>query len=161
MKQYKDSPYYIDKNGKVFRKWDNNYKIRKTQISTTGYEIIDLQWNGNCEKQYIHRLVAELYIDNLENKTQVNHINGVTTDNNLNNLEWVTPQENILHALRVLGRKEKYYNFRPKLNKEEIQEIKEKYKKFDFSQKTLSEKFNISRHEIGFIIKYQLWNYIK
>ncbi len=160
MKQYKDSPYYIDKNGKIFRKWKNNYKIRKTQISD-GYERVDLQWNDNFETKLVHRLVAELYIDNLDNKTQVNHINGISTDNNVNNLEWVTPQENILHALRILGRKEKYYNSRSKLNKEEIQEIKEKHKESNFSQKTLSEKFNISRHEIGFIIKYELWEHIK
>ena len=57
---------------------------------------------------YLHRIVAELFLPKpLEHQTQVNHIDGDKTNNCVTNLEWVTDGENLLHAYRVLGRKQK------------------------------------------------------
>lgn len=57
--------------------------------------------NGESGTQYVHRLVAQTFLPNPENKLFVNHLNGIKTDCNLSNLEWVTHSENQKHAIRM------------------------------------------------------------
>lgn len=66
--------------------------------SRSGYFSMSLCYNGKIKNHHFHRLKALKFIPNPENKKEVNHKNGIKTDNSFSNLEWVTPSENRLHA---------------------------------------------------------------
>jgi len=85
-------------------------KIRKLQKNRYGYLMVGLYKNGISKYMTVHRIVANAFIPNSQNKPEVNHKNGIKTDNRVENLEWVTSQENVLHSFRELGRKGKSNN---------------------------------------------------
>lgn len=77
-------------------------KIRKVQQHPSGYLVIGLRKKGKKFKVYvIHRLMWEAFRGPIPKNMQINHKNGIKTDNNLNNLELVTHAENIRHAART------------------------------------------------------------
>lgn len=80
-------------------------KMLKHSINKNGYCILNLCENCAPTFKQVHRLVAETFIPNPENKEQVNHINGIKTDNRVENLEWCTNGENQIHRHRVLKQK--------------------------------------------------------
>jgi len=75
-----------------------NAKNLLPNLDTTGYYRISLCKNHIHKKTSVHRLIALHFIPNPENKPEVNHINGIKTDNRIENLQWNTYSENIKHA---------------------------------------------------------------
>lgn len=77
--------------------------IKKIRFDKDGYCKVSL-WKNNSKigkGKLVHRLVAQAFIPNPENKTQVNHINGIKCKNRLFNLEWNTAKENTNHAIKM------------------------------------------------------------
>lgn len=73
-------------------------KLRKTQKNDDGYLCLLFCVNYIRYTKYIHRLIAEAFIENPLNLPEVNHINGIKLDNSIKNLEWCTHQNNMVHA---------------------------------------------------------------
>ena len=129
---------------KSFKK--GKIQIRKVEVDLNGYVHCGLHKNGKTKHAFLHVLVAQAFISNLEGKTQVNHINGIKTDNRVENLEWVTPAENIAHAFETGLRKSGCEHFRAKLTAEQVREIRRDcvHGDLDFGVKAFARKFNVT-----------------
>ena len=84
-------------NGKT-KIWKEKEKILSNCVDNNGYIRVVLFKECKGKNVRVHRLVAEAFIPNLEDKRVVNHINGIKTDNRVENLEWCTYGENAKHA---------------------------------------------------------------
>lgn len=96
----KEFPHYgVTKDGRVYSYHNNMFM--KTPCMKSGYPEVKLNENGKRTVRAVHRLIAVTFIPNPLNKREVNHINGDKIDNSVENLEWVTPKENINHAFNT------------------------------------------------------------
>ena len=93
--------YKIDTDGSIYNKYG---KKLKPSDNGKGYLIVGLRVEGKYITKAVHRLLAEAFIDNPENKPEVNHIDANRLNNELNNLEWVSHGENIQHSYNLKNR---------------------------------------------------------
>jgi len=88
--------YLIYSDGRI---WSNKAgRFLKVQLDTCGYPQVGLYNETGQKTTSVHRLVAEHFINGNEKGLQVNHINGIKTDNRIENLEWLTHSQNAQHA---------------------------------------------------------------
>ena len=144
MKRYKDTPYFITEDGKVVG--IKGYELKLNAGKSGYFQVTSTRLNKTFS---VHRMVAETYIPNPENKSDVNHINGIKTDNRIENLEWVTRSENMKHSVNVLGKK-----YVGKLNKDDIEYNKNNYKPRTkgSTQVDLAKRFGVTQGAIKYFL---------
>lgn len=145
----------VDKIGRPL-KFHGKYLTVK--ISKSGYFFVRLSIKDKSKREFIHRLIAEVKINNLSNLPFINHIDGNKLNNSIENLEWCTHAQNMAHAFRtnlvprVVGENQA----RSKLKNNEVREI--------FASKLvlrkLAEIYNVDHKTIRAVKKGITWNHI-
>lgn len=104
IKQIKNFPNYkVSDSGCIFSFAQKAPRMLKQREMPNGYLMVSLRNKGKPKKCYVHRLVAQAFIQKPLRCEEVNHKNGTKSDNRVQNLEWVSRSENQKHAHRVLG----------------------------------------------------------
>lgn len=134
--------------------------ILKTFKNGDGYLKYKLCINGKEKSVISHRLVANEFLENPFNKPQVNHKNGIKDDNRVDNLEWVTSSENVIHSLAnnlKIPQKGSEHGM-SKLTEKEVLEIRAIGR-----TKTLKEvgkMYNVDMSLISLILLNKIWNHV-
>jgi len=167
--------YYQISNMGRYKSLDRSYVAKKRNClfrlkgkimrpnESRGYLVAVLSMDYKTERFPVHRLVADAFLPNHENKRTVNHKNGNKKDNKLSNLEWATDSEQQLHATKIglrantLGEKSNF----SKLTENAVIEIRRLFESGAIkTKKELARKFNVAPSNVTFIITRQTWKHI-
>lgn len=164
LKEIPDFPkYYADEQGNIYsRKKGNNLRKLKPQFQKLWdyYSVKIIDKDGNKRNMTIHRLIALTYLPNPNNLEEVNHIDGVKTNNTLSNLEWVSRSENLKHAFRLgLNDSKGELNGRAKLKDDQVIAIYNTLLSGE-SNKDVAKEFNLNISVVMDIKAKRAWSHI-
>lgn len=132
-------------------------RILKESVLKSGYKQVTLCKDGTAINKLVHRIIAMVFLDNIENKAQVNHINGVKSDNRLENIEWNTRSENQKHSIKIgLRHTRGEKNSQSKLSEKNILDIFNDKRLY----KEISKEYNISIPTVSDIKRGYSWTHI-
>lgn len=157
--EWKEYNYYKVSNfGKVINK---HGKILSTNTDMHGYVTTSITDYGGDRIKGMHRIVATVFIPNPNNLPEVNHIDGVKTNNRVDNLEWVSKKENQQHATKVLGKRVGADCYIHKLTEKEVLDIYELCKEGELTYKEIGMNYGISDYTVGHIARGISWKNLK
>lgn len=157
--------YSISENGIVYSRKNGYEHILVQRIDIDGYKTVGLYNNGKCKRIKVHRLVANAFLNKIDNKDCINHIDGNKWNNKKENLEWCTRSENSKHAyamgLANYGSKQRLGTRKKcRYTPEQIQEIKSLYYG-GMSQRKIGELFQCDHSVISEIINNKIYKEIQ
>ena len=152
--------YECSTNGRV-RSARNITSSKKGRVlkphTGTKYAQVQLRKNGVYHHTYIHRLVMATFVG--PSSLTVNHKNGVKTDNRIENLEYATNQENLLHATRVLGKRRGTLHWKARLNDTDIRDIRRRLFSGETHQ-SIADAYSVCRVNITCIAIGRTWKHV-
>lgn len=106
--------YKVSENGEVFsftntrERRQSNGRLLQSYTDHNGYKVLSLSKHGKSRKYYVHRLVAEAFLEKIEGKNCVDHIDCNPSNNSVQNLRWVTPKENTNNNITIQRLRDSY-----------------------------------------------------
>lgn len=162
-----DGDYLVSNTGLVRsvkqerRRKLKRYFIMRPAINSGGYWSCALCKNGISSTHSVHQLVGKAFISNPENKHDINHKDGVKTNNHVDNLEWNTRSENLSHAydtaLRI--RPHGLSNGRCKLSEDQVRTIRVRAETGESPAK-IGKDFNVTHTTVRNIRKRKIWSHL-
>lgn len=149
-------------NTGILRNKTTGKEYKQCKIKT-GYMTVCVSLGSRNNKKLfkIHKCVAEAFLPNPDNKPEVNHIDGDKTNNDINNLEWVTGSENVKHAfdIGIAHARKGEDNTTSKLTWNDVGFIRNCYKGYDkeFGARALGRRFNVCHSTIAAIVHKETW----
>lgn len=132
-------------------------------VNFIGYSEVGLSVNGKIRRYRIHNLVMLAFVG-IPNGLEVNHINGIRNDNRLENLEYVTHRQNIIHArdiIKTLNPPRGEASKSSKLTNEQVREIRKLYIPYVMGMQRLAKIYGVAPQTISSIVKYKKWKHIE
>ena len=134
-------------------------KVLKVHTDRDGYKYVHIKMCANRgTTKKLHRLIAQAFIPNLENKPTINHKNGIKGDNRIENLEWATHKEQSEHARRnglLVNHGE--FSTSSKLTTKDVLAIRES----KLSLTKLAKIYNVDFAHVGLIKRRKSWAWLK
>lgn len=154
--------YYITNYGKVYS--TKSKRFLKIRVNVYGYGRVSLHNKLNISVDHlVHRLVAEVFLNNPKNYNEINHIDNNRLNNTVSNLEWCDRLHNIRHCIKsgnfyiphVFG--ESHPD--SKINDDIVLQIRD-LKSKGYSNRQLADKFNLNIKHIGKIVRREIWKHL-
>ena len=158
---YGNGRYEVSNCGRVKSSKRHEVKIMKPSLHNWGYLYVELFENGKAKKFKVHRLVAEAFIPNPENKPMVDHIFNNKFDNYFENLRWVTASENNYYAYETGASKSGEESYQAKLSNLQAQWCRSVYipRDKDFGAKALGKKFGVDASSMLKVVNGESYKY--
>jgi hypothetical protein len=151
--EFRHRTFWVKKDGRI---WNENDELMQGKLD--GYPSINLRFKEDSKLEYVtlfhHRIIAEIFVPNPENKPYVIHLDGDKANNDAENLAWATEQERYQHQAQM-----GLFN-KPKLTTEEVLEIKERIK-HRIPLSTIAVEYGVSHTQIRRIDRGENWTNVK